>query len=146
MNINMYINKSDPRKVYKHLQLLRENIDLQIYEEISIEEPTFIIRLDNIIPSCNYIYIPAWGRYYYANITINKDKAIISCEVDSLSTFFNSCGSSRVIARRSSSRPDARIEDNRVLKLKEPKINVRRVNASIPVTAGYNYVLTLTGR
>ena len=146
MIINMYVNKSDPRMVYKNLQLLRENVDLQIYEEVSIEEPIFITRLDSIIPSCNYIYIPAWGRYYYARIAINKDKAIISCEVDSLSTFFNSCGSSPVIARRSSSRPDVRIEDNRVLKLKEPRINVRRVNASIPVAAGYNYVLTLTGR
>lgn len=146
MNINIYNNKSDPRKVNKNLQLLRENVNCQIFGNISIENPNFLIKLDSIIPDANYIYVPEWGRYYYAKIEIQEGgKAMIICHVDTLSSFFYSCGSSPVIARRSSSKPDYRIEDSRVLKLKEPKILVKNVGLNLPTISGYNYVLTLMG-
>lgn len=146
MNINIYCNKSDDKKVNKNLQLLRENVTCQIFGNITIEDPTLLIKLDSIIPNANYVYIPDWGRYYYAAIEIQEGgKALLSCHVDVLTSFFYSCGSSPVIARRSSSKPDYRIEDSRILKLKEPKILVKNVGLNLPVTSGYNYLLTLMG-
>ena len=147
MIINLLKNKSDPKAVYKNIESLRSGVDLEIFGECSIDNPVFSISTSNIIPDCNYLEVPAWGRRYFATTTIkNGNRAIISCHSDSLSNFFAACGNSPIIARRSSSRPDYRIEDNRVLKLKEPAILVKRVNASLPLSSNFNYVLTMTGK
>lgn len=147
MIINLLKNKSDPKKVYKNIETLRSGVDLQLFGDCSIENPVFLISTSNIVPDCNYIEVPAWGRKYFATVTIKDgDRAIISCKSDTLSNFFTACGNSPIIARRSSSRPDYRIEDNRVLKLKEPAILVKRVNASLPLSSNFNYVLTMTGK
>ena len=147
MIINMYINKSDPKKVYKNLQLLREEVTVKVWDDISIENPTLLVKLDNIVPSCNYVYIPTFNRYYFASLQIIEgNKAILSCECDVLKSFFDSCRNSPIIARRSSSAADYRIDDNRILKLAEPEILVRRTALAITPSSQNNYVLTLTGK
>ena len=147
MIINMYTNKSDPKKVYKNLTLLRENVDLQIFGDISIENPAFLVTLTDIIPNCNYVYIPSWNRYYNASLQILEgNKAILSCEVDVLKSFFDSCRTSPIIARRSTSSPDIRIEDDRVLKLRKPTIIYRKLGAAFTPSNQNNYILTLAGK
>ena len=107
MIINMYTNKSDPKKVYKNLQLLRENVDVKVWDDISIENPTLLVKLDSIVPSCNYVYIPTFNRYYFASLQIIEgNNAILSLECDVLKSFFDSCRNSPCIARRSSSSAD----------------------------------------
>ena len=147
MIINMYINKSDPKKVYKNLQLLRENVTVKVWDDISIENPSLLVKLDNIVPSCNYVYIPAFNRYYFASLQIIEgNKTILSCECDVLKSFFDSCRNSPIIARRSSSAADYRIDDSRILKLAEPEIIIRRTGLAITPSSQNNYSLTLTGK
>jgi hypothetical protein len=147
MIINMYINKSDPKKVYKNLQLLRENVTVKVWDDISIENPTLLVKLDSIVPSCNYVYIPTFNRYYFARPQIIEgNKAILSCECDELKSFFDSCRNSPCIARRSTSSPDIRIEDDRVLKLKKPTIIYRKLGAGFTPSNSNNYILTLAGK
>lgn len=147
MNINIYKNTSDPRKVYKNLTLLRENVSIQITDDCTIENPVLITKLDNMIPSANYVYIPQFGRYYFANNEIIKGNLCkISCQVDVLYSFFSNCTSSPIIAKRSSSHPDYRIEDNRVLKLPEPEILIKDVNCEFTLSNQNNYVLTISGK
>ena len=147
MIINMYINKSDPKKVYKNLQLLRENVTVKVWDDISIENPTLLVKLDNIVPQCNYVYIPSFNRYYFASLQIIEgNKAILSLECDVLKSFFDSCRNSPIIARRSTSSPDIRIEDDRVLKLKKPTIIYRKLGAGFTPSNSNNYILTLAGK
>lgn len=147
MNINLYKNTSDPRKVYKNLTLLRENVSIQITDDCTLENPVLITQIDNLIPSANYVYIPNFDRYYFASIEIVQGNLCrISCSVDVLYTFFNRCTSSPIIARRSSSHPDYRIEDNRVLKLPEPEILIKDVNCEFTLSNQNNYVLTISGK
>lgn len=147
MIINMYTNKSDPKKVYKNLQLLRENVTVKVWDDISIENPSLLVKLDNIVPSCNYVYIPTFNRYYFASLQIIEgNKAILSCECDVLKSFFDSCRNSPVIARRSTSSPDIRIEDDRVLKLKKPTIIYRKLGVGFTPSNSNNYILTLAGK
>ena len=147
MTINMYINKSDPKKVYKNLQLLRENVTVKVWDDISIENPTLLVKLDSIVPSCNYVYIPSFNRYYFASLQIIEgNKAILSCECDVLKSFFDSCRNSPIIARRSTSSPDIRIEDDRVLKLKKPTIIYRKLGSGFTPSNSNNYILTLAGK
>ena len=147
MIIDMYRNSSDPKKVYKNLTLLRGNVDLKIWGDVSIENPMFEVELTSIVPDINYVYIPSWGRYYNASLTIvDGYKGILSCEVDTLKSFFDSCRNSPCIARRSTSNPDIRIEDDRVLKLKKPTIIYRKMGAAFTPSTSNNYILTLAGK
>ena len=147
MIINLYKNKSDPKTVYKNIVLLRGNVDLEIYGECTIDSPVFKISASSIIPDCNYLEVPSWGRKYFAETRVLEgDRAIIICQTDVLTSFFDSCRTSPVIARRSTSAPDIRIEDDRVLKLQKPTIIYRKLGTGFTPSNSNNYILTLAGK
>lgn len=148
MNINIYRNASDNKKVRKSLSLIRESVDCQITEPCSIEAPELILSLSNNFANMNYLYIPDWDRYYYIN-----DKSIIEggflrlrCKIDVLMSFFSSCMGSNIIASRSTSDPDFRIEDPEILNLPDPEILFKKTNLLITNSSSNNYVLTLSGK
>lgn len=148
MNIDLYINKSDSRKVYKDITQIGATKSIQLLESCSIENPVIMVQMDNNIIASNYAYIAHFGRYYYITdkTIIEGNKCRLSFKSDVLKNFFNSCGASPVIAKRSSSHPDYRIADPRILSLPEPDISIRRTSISIPTENTNNFVLTVTGK
>lgn len=148
MNIDLYINKSDSRKVYKDITQIGQTKSIQLLEPCSIESPVIIVQMDSNILGSNYAYIAQFGRFYYITdkTIIEGNKCRLNLKSDVLKNFFNACGSSPVIARRSSSHPDYRIADPRILKLPEPDISIRRTSISIPYSNQNNFVLTVTGK
>lgn len=148
MNIDLYINTSDSRKVYKNLTQKGSARAIQLLEPCSIESPVVIVQMDDDVLGSNYAYIAQFGRYYYISdktiIEGNKCRLTLKCDV--LQTFFNSCVNSPIIAKRSSSHPDYRIADPRILKLPEPEISIRRTSISLPTGSTNNFVLTVTGK
>ena len=148
MTINLYINKSDPRKVYKNITQNGTTRAIQLLEPCSIESPVVIVQMDSDILGSNYAYIADFGRYYYITdkTIIEGNKVRLSLKCDVLQTFFNSCGNSPIIAKRSSSHPDYRIADPRILNLPEPEISIRRTSIALPTGTTNNFVLTVTGK
>lgn len=148
MNIDLYVNKSDSRKVYKDITQIGTTKSIQLLESCSIENPVMMVQMNDSLYSANYAYIAKFGRYYYITdkTIIEGNKCRLSLKSDVLKNFFNSCGASPVIAKRSSSHPDYRISDPRILKLPEPDISIRRTSISIPTENTNNFVLTITGK
>ena len=148
MNIDLYINRSDSRKVYKDISQIGATKSIQLLESCSIENPVIIVQMNDSLYTANYAYIAQFGRYYYIadKTIIEGNKCRLSFKSDVLKNFFNACGSSPVIAKRSSSHPDYRIADHRILNLPEPDISIRRTSISIPYANQNNFVLTVTGK
>lgn len=148
MNIDLYLNKSDSRKVYKDIAQIGTTKSIQILESCSIENPVMMVQMNDSLYSANYAYIAKFGRYYYITdkTIVEGNKCRLSLKSDVLKNFFNACGLSPVIAKRSSSHPDYRIADPRILKLSEPDISIRRTGLSIPTANTNNFVLTITGK
>lgn len=148
MNIDLYVNKSDSRKVYKDITQIGNTKSIQLLESCSIENPVMMVQMNDSLYSANYAYIAKFGRYYYITdkTIIEGNKCRLSLKSDVLKNFFNACGTSPVIAKRSSSHPDYRISDPRILKLPEPDISIRRTSISIPTENTNNFVLTVTGK
>lgn len=148
MIIDLYINRSDSRKVYKDITIIGNTKSIQLLEQCSIENPVIMVQMDDSLYSANYAYIAKFGRYYYITdkTIIEGNKCRLSLKSDVLKNFFNACGNSPVIAKRSSSHPDYRIADPRILKLPEPDISIRRTSISIPYSDQNNFVLTVTGK
>lgn len=62
--IEMYSTNSEPNKLNKQLEKIRDYEAECAYEEVDIENPDLIISSDTF-PGGNYVYIPFYNRYYF---------------------------------------------------------------------------------
>lgn len=89
MTIELYTISDDPRSLNKNLGDGIE-VSCSVYGSIDVENPVFVV--DNqtekgSLSGCNYVKCSAFGRYYFATVTFDKHKAIISCHSDVLTSF-----------------------------------------------------------
>ena len=146
MELQLYNNKSQPNKVYKSKTLI-DTLYGDVKENVNIENPTFTVPHFSGFDSVNYAYIPELGRYYFVNVEVLVGGLIkLTMKSDVISTFWGSFRGSPCIARRSSSAPDYRLIDNRVISLPNPEIVYRRTNCALTLSTSNNYVLTVTGK
>ena len=147
MIIDLYINKSDNREVHKNIMAVQSSISCDIWEPCTIESPVFILDYDADYINANYAYISQFGRYYYITdkTIIEGAKVRLTLKSDVLMSFFASCGNSQIIANRSSSHPDYRIDDPMILKLPEPEISIRKTALKFTTSNSNNYILTVSG-
>ena len=146
MVIKFYNNASAKNVRKKNLTLLTEK-NLEIPNLLSIENPTIKVDYSANLKNCNYIYIPEYGRYYFAQLSASFGKHIyMECNVDVLSSFYDSFKNSQCIAERSSSKYTERIEDSEVAVLCNPTYTFRRLQGQFsPSNNGTNYLLTIGG-
>lgn len=146
MELQLYNNKSQPNKVYKSKTLI-DTLYGDVKENVNIENPSFTVPHFSGFNSVNYAYIPELGRYYFVNVEVLVGGLIkLTMKSDVISTFWGSFRGSPCIARRSSSAPDYRLIDNRVISLPKPEIVYRRTNCALTLSTSNNYVLTVTGK
>ena len=146
MELQLYNNKSQPNKVYKSKTLI-DTLYGDVKENVNIENPSFTVPHFSGFNSVNYAYIPELGRYYFVNVEVLVGGLIkLTMKSDALSTFWGSFRNSPCIARRSSSAPDYRLVDNRVISLPKPEILYRRTNCALTLSTNNNYVLSVTGK
>lgn len=71
-------------------------------DDTSIMNPTF--DCIGVPENVNYIYVSAWGRYYFVNNVshIGTDRLLIECECDVLATYKSNIGSTTAHIERSS--------------------------------------------
>lgn len=101
LTINLMNNSSDTNVVSKSTSTL-SSVSGVLKESTSIINPT--IKIEGVLPTtCNYFYIPDFGRYYYITdiVSISNDIFEISGHVDVLMTYaaqLRSC--SGIVARQ----------------------------------------------
>lgn len=141
-----YNNASAENVVRKNLTTLG-TATIDTTENFDIENASFKMARNDTFLTANYMYVPSMNRYY--NIKVEVENGVfmrITGESDPLVSFWSSIKNSKCIALRSSSKPDYRIEDDKVLKLQKPSIIYRKVGNGFTLSTSNNYVLTVTGR
>lgn len=70
---------------------LGEEISCDVYGDMSIESPTFILKTTDVDFTANYLYSPTLQRYYHiVDITETAGTSVlISCSVDVLETYID---------------------------------------------------------
>lgn len=78
----------DPRKLHKIFTALH-TLDVDVHEPTDIMNPTLILTYQTDLTDCNYMYIPAWGRYYYVTevLAITGTRMQIEGRADVLMSF-----------------------------------------------------------
>lgn len=141
-----YNNASGVNVVSKNLTTIgTANVDTT--ENFSIDSASFKMARNDIFLPANYMYIADLGRYYFVKVEVEKGTFMrITGESDPLSSFWNSIKKSQCIAYRSTSKPDVRIEDDKVFKKERPTIIYRKIGQPFTLSDQNNYILTVTGR
>ncbi len=141
-----YNNSSTDNVVKKNLTTLgTANVDTT--ENFAIDSASFKMARNDSLLTANYMYIADLNRYYHIRVEVENGVFMrITGESDPLSSFWNSIKTSPCIAYRSSSKPDVRIEDDRVFKKQKPTFVYRRVGAAFTPSNQNNYVLIVSGK
>lgn len=84
MTITLYQTKSDRKRVSKDLTLLTTLNNARLYDTFNVLHPRLKISRETFdaIKSCNYAYIPDFGRYYFVKYEIDSNFVLLDCEVD----------------------------------------------------------------
>lgn len=150
MNVKLYINSSDPRASQKNLTLKATLNNVQLTEQTSMENPSFLLDYNVTYLSCNYVYCAEFGRYYFitGREIRNGNQIILNCHVDVRVSFRSQIMQSDIIADRSSSNGDAYVPDNMVTIRDSITTYIRKVSTTPFEGAGgsNNYVLTIGGK
>lgn len=91
MTVQFFNNTSDNRKISKNIALLG-SVDCQLKESCSLLRPVVILARETLprYAECNYMYIPKFRRYYYADVSaMVGDMLEIGGNVDVLMTYAN---------------------------------------------------------
>ena len=146
MNATFYNNSSLPEVVKKNLTTLG-TATVDITNGFTVDEANFQMKRNDALLTANYMYIPDLNRYYFVTVEVENGAFMrIRGESDPLSSFWNSIKTSQCIAYRSASKPDVRIEDDKVFKKEKPTIIYRKIGQPFTLSDQNNYILTVTGR
>ena len=121
MEIYLYSSSADNRLLdkSKKLTLLKKFEGVNLKENTSVVNPTFLFSFlgqDNI-RKANYLYVPAFGRYYFINNIVEKTGRVfeIACHVDVLHTYKGNIKQLTALILRQENIYHPYIEDNKLL-------------------------------
>lgn len=77
MKVSIYKNLSENSVIGKSKTLVYET-ECEIKGESSIINPVLILQYNEQVFASNYVYIPAWGRYYF----IDDVRVMTGCRVE----------------------------------------------------------------
>lgn len=101
-NIVLMVNNSEPNRVDKSTNIITTASGV-LKEGTSIIDPVIKIECDiSNVTGCNYMSIPAFGRYYFVKDIRSVRNGLVefSCHVDVLSTYADGIKSNRAIVKK----------------------------------------------
>lgn len=108
MNVTLFYNKSDGRVLNKDITPITprdaqsEEIPVQILEDTSLVDPTFIFSAPTNVMDANYLFADDFGRYYYITDKVfSKNKIYVKCHVDVLMSFKSQIKETKAVISRS---------------------------------------------
>lgn len=85
MTISLYVTNSNPKSLTKALTQIGDAKVITPTAQISTLNPVLVLTYNAALLPCNYIYIPKFGRYYFATVSTDiAGRIILSCKVDYL--------------------------------------------------------------
>lgn len=88
MTINLLTTSDDPRNITKSYTTIAEGVTCKPAEPCSILTPRIILNNGTNYIDTNYIYIPTWHRYYFAEVTaLTGRELMLNCSVDVLMSY-----------------------------------------------------------
>lgn len=155
MKAYFYYNKSDKRYVKKELEFIPPNvssgpvpdhIDVDFIEASSVINPRLVMSPRSNCLQANYLFLEDFGRYYYINdMTVEKGRVIIDCEVDVLMSFWRDIKEKNIIINRISvvDLNNYYLHDDKIKELSYPFIETHPLDcvAGDPFAQDKNYYL-----
>lgn len=85
MAITLYVTNSSPNSLTKALTQIGDAKVITPTAQISTLSPVLVLTYNAALLPCNYIYIPKFGRYYFATVSTDiAGRIILTCKVDYL--------------------------------------------------------------
>lgn len=141
MNINFYNSKIRKNEVNKSLGVAIVKT-CSLKEGSSIEDPILYMVYDTSLMSCNYVYIPDFGRYYFiTGKEIDGKTLYITCHVDVLKTYATDIKASKGTATRSNIY-NKNIPDSLAMEIPQNKIQYRKLSEAL---TGGTYICIIGG-
>lgn len=87
MNIHLIYNASPKNKINKTLETLL-TVTGSLKDGCNITDPVILFEIGNV-PTCNYMYIPDFGRYYFIDMieSVRNNLWSITAHVDVLESY-----------------------------------------------------------
>lgn len=143
MNINIY-STSDDKKVLNKSLVFIKSVNVKIKESCDKLNPILIMKKSNL--EFNYIYIPDWGRYYFAQTpTYNKGIMSVQCNVDVLMSYRYSIKNLFALVNRQEFVFSPYVLDQMLLTRCDKTIVTQNVGVVGESTSGYKYYLCVNG-
>lgn len=98
MQIVLYNNRSDKRRLNKKLSQLAVVNNVQLKNDCSLLNPRLVISHGALsqYAQCNYMFIPDFNRYYFCSVSaLTGDMLEIAGDVDVLMSYKSGIGSLR---------------------------------------------------
>ena len=124
-----FVNSSAENVLNKSLTEIKE-AKYQVWEPFDILNPTLIVKRDDALLSCNYVYIPKFGRYYFAKVRVEKgNQMVVECNVDPLESWKDKgLMSIRLPIVRQQNKFNMYITDNRVPFLSKGEKQIMKIS------------------
>lgn len=146
--ISFYSCSDDPRTINKTIQN-ELPIEANVYGEINLTQPSFLVEYNSALFSKNYFYWPLVNRYYYiTQIGGNKgERLLISGRVDCLMSFKSQIENLTCVIDRAGSNRSKWLDDNIYPLEATTQVQNYEFNSTPFSTAssGTHYVLTTLG-
>lgn len=147
--ITFYSTSDDSRVLNKSLSGAT-NRECNIYGDITLGQPSFLVAYDEALFSKNYLYWPLVNRYYYiTNITGSKgERLLITAKVDPLMSFRNQIENLSCVIDRAASNRSKWIDDNAYPMEASTQVQNYQFSSTPFSTADVvsgNYLLTVIG-
>ena len=148
MDAYLYFNKSDRRYRDKVIEAVTydgsDHIDVELKEDTSIEDPTFILRTQTKVLTANYFYVPDLNRYYYIeDQTLSHQRIYAECHVDVMMSFKKEYNQQNVIVARNEKLYNMYLDDHKY------KVQNRTAVRTVVFPSGFtghNIVLGVVGK
>ena len=124
MEITLYLNSSEKNKIGKTITVV-DVLEGSIKEPSSIINPVILIEYNN--PTAfNYVYIDAFGRYYFVNdvVVVRNNLLRVSLTVDVLESFAAAILSQYVIIDKNTTDYDLYLPDENLLTKVKTKTDI----------------------
>lgn len=144
MNITLYTNNSENKKMDKSLTLLA-TVSGEPREEVSQTDAIFIVEAtQENINKTNYIYVDAFARYYFVNDKVWVTSGVwrLVCHCDVISTFKQSIRSSTGHVVRNARNIDHYISDNKTVLYANP--HVVNINSDVEFSPADDTAILVT--
>lgn len=145
--IILYNNKDAINVVNKELEEIKTLIGT-MRDGSSILDPVILLeeQVSLVTPSCNYLYIAQFGRYYYVTNIVSSYNNLceIHCHVDVLMSFSSQIKAQTAVVARQEGKYNMMLDDGFFMCYQNPKLQTKLFSNATPFET-QEFVLVVAG-